>query len=54
MRTGTTERYVREWLQPGGRRLRAGEAQLGIVLREVTHVRRAADTPVNLILEARP
>jgi hypothetical protein len=24
------------------------------VLREVTHVRRAADTPVNLILEARP
>jgi hypothetical protein len=54
MRTGTTERYVREWLATRRPAATAGEAQLGIVLREVTHVRRAADTPVNLILQARP
>ncbi|MDT4982550.1 MAG: hypothetical protein QOF95_40, partial [Pseudonocardiales bacterium] len=34
----------------------AGERQLAVVLREAgfTHVRRAAETPFNIILEARP
>src|SRR5829696_1912484 len=51
--TGTQERYVREWLNLLG--TQAGEARLSEVLQSggFGAVRRAAETPLNLVLEAR-
>jgi len=50
-RTATDERYVREWLSA-----QAGEARLRDVVTKggFTRVRRAAETPFNMVLEARP
>lgn len=56
-RTGLDERWLREWLSVGlALGAQAGEARLTETLNEAgfSSVRRAAETPFNIVLEARP